>query len=147
MEVAMIHKVLYLAVISLAIIPVSSAADIRCPVPAEHAKKIEIVIKDGTAKVISGHAMTGSPNEIVVRNEDTITHGFNSSAFTDNMEVKMEGGSLAAGKGPHVYRVDAGKTMVLKFTLSHQEESATFAFWCDMHPQMKGEMIVVEFKC
>ena len=141
------HKVLHLTVIGLAIFPVSSLADIRCPVPAEHAQKIEIVIKDGTAKVISGYAMTGSPNEIVVHNEDTITHGFNSSAFTDDREVKMEGGSLAPGKGPHVYRVDAGKTMVLKFTLSHQEESATFAFWCDMHPQIKGEMFIVEFKC
>ena len=143
----MIHKVLYLAVISLAIIPVSSAADIRCPVPAEHAKKIEIIIKDGTSKVISGYAMIGSPNEIVVRNEDTITHGFNSSVFTDNMEVKMEGGYLAVGQGPHVFRVDAGKTMVLKFTLSRQEGSATFAFWCDMHPSVKGEVLVVEIKC
>jgi hypothetical protein len=114
---------------------------------SESTKKIEIVIKDGKSKVLGGYTLTGAPTEIVVRNDDSITHGFNTSLFDDKLAVTMEGGSLAKGKGPHVYRVDAGKTMVLKFTLSHQEESATFAFWCDMHPQMKGEMIVVEFKC
>ena len=108
-------------------------------------KKIEIVITNGTAKVISGNTYTGLTTEIIVRNEDTITHGFNASLFKDNMEVKMEGGSFAEGKGPHVYRVDAGKTMVLKFTLPHQERTETVSFWCDMHSALKGEMLVVEF--
>ena len=108
-------------------------------------KKVEIVIKDGTARVISGHMYTGLVTEIIVRNEDTITHGFNASLFKDDMDVKMEGGSLAEGKGPHVYRVGAGKTMMLKFTLPHQERTETVAFWCDMHSALKGEMLVVEF--
>jgi hypothetical protein len=108
-------------------------------------KKVEIVIKDGTATVISGHTYTGLTTEIIVRNEDTIAHGFNASLIKDNMEVKMEGGSLAEGKGPHVYRIGAGKTMMLKFILPHQERSETVAFWCDMHHALKGEMLVVEF--
>jgi hypothetical protein len=140
------YKATCLAVIGLALFPTGSMAQISFPVPAEHTKKVEIVIKDGTAKVLSGYVVVGAPNEIVIRNEDAITHGFNSSVFTDTMEIKMTGGSLAPGKGPHVYRVEAGKTMVLAFTLPRQEESATFAFWCDMHPQMKGEMFVVEFR-
>jgi|SRR5438309_2750419 len=111
---------------------------------AEPAKKIEIVIKDGTSKVLTGYTITGIPTEIVVRNEDRITHGFNSSLFTGNLPVKMEGGSLEKGKGPHVYRVDPGKTLVLTFTPPRQEGSATFAFWCDMHRAVKGEMLVVE---
>ena len=143
----MFHKIIYLAVISLVVMHASSAAALRCPVPAEYAKTIEIVIKDGKAKVISGYAITESPTEIVVRNEDTLTHGFNSSMFTDTMDVKMEGGSLAEGSGPHVYRVDAGKTLVLKFTLPPQEDSATFTFWCDIHHAVTGEVLVVEFKC
>lgn len=111
---------------------------------AEGTKKIEIVVKDGGAKVLTGYTITGIPTEIVVRNEDTITHGFNSSLFTPNMKVEMSGGSLAPGKGPHVYRVDAGKTLVLKFTPPPQEGSMSFAFWCDMHRSVKGEMLVVE---
>jgi hypothetical protein len=111
---------------------------------AEDTKKIEIVIKDGTAKSLSGYTLTGTLTEISVRNEDTITHGFNSSLFTPDMKVEMSGGSLAPGKGPHVYRVNAGKTLVLKFTTPRLDGNRSFAFWCDMHRAVKGEMLVVE---
>jgi hypothetical protein len=111
--------------------------------------KIEIVIKNGEAKVVRGATLNGVPTEVSVRNEDSITHGFNSSMFAGKMEIKMEGGSLAEGGklGPHVYRVDPGKTMVLKFTLPDQPggESRTYSFWCDMHRSVKGEMLVVEY--
>jgi hypothetical protein len=116
---------------------------------AEPAKKIEIEIKQGgVAKVASGYTITGVPTEIVVRNEDTVTHGFNSSLFGSNDKVELvAGGTNADGKGPHVYRVDPGKTMVLKFTKPSQENvgSMTYAFWCDLHRATKGEMLVVEF--
>lgn len=121
---------------------VTLAVQAADPLPT---KKIEIVIKDGKSKVLGGYTYTGVPTEIVVRNDDSIQHGFNTSLFEDKLEVKMEGGSLAKGKGPHVYRVDAGKTMVLKFTLPVQEGSGSDSFWCDMHRSMKGEMLVVEF--
>ena len=111
---------------------------------AEPAKKIEIVIKEGKAKVLSGDTITGIPTEIIVRNEDTITHGFNTSLFEDNTKVEMAGGSIVKEKGPHVYRVEAGKTLTLKFTPPRMEGSQSFAFWCDMHRSMKGEMLVVE---
>ncbi len=111
---------------------------------AEGTKKIEVVIKGGTAKVLTGYTITGLPTEIVVRNEDSITHGFNSSLFEDSTKVAVTGGSVAKEKGPHVYRVDAGKTMTLTFTLPRMEGSQSFAFWCDMHHSMKGEMLVVE---
>jgi hypothetical protein len=111
---------------------------------AEDTKKIEIVIKDKAAKVLGGYVITGNPTEIVVRNEDTITHGFNSSLFEPNDKVEMSGGYIAEGKGPHVYRVDAGKTMVLKFTPPRREEHSSLSFWCDMHYTVKGEMLVLE---
>lgn len=116
---------------------------------AEPAKKIEIEIKQGgAAKVVSGYTITGVPTEIVVRNEDVVTHGFNSSMFGSNDKVELvAGGIVAEGKGPHVYRVDPGKTMVLKFTKPSQPDlgSITYAFWCDLHRATKGEMLVVEF--
>ena len=111
---------------------------------AEATKRIEIVIKDKEAKVISGYVVTGDPTEIIVRNEDTTPHGFNTSLFGPNDKVEMSGGYLAEGKGPHVYRVDAGHTMVLKFTPAHREEHSSLSFWCDMHRSVRGEMLVVE---
>ena len=114
----------------------------------EATKKIEIVAKDKEWKV-SGYTLKDEPTDIVVRNEDTIQHGFNSSLFKD-AKVTVEGdGTLAKGKGPNVYRVDPGKTMILHFTKpssNADEGSKTYAFWCDLHPNMKGEMFVVSFK-
>ena len=114
---------------------------------AEPTKKIEIVAKDKEWKV-SGYTIKDDPTEIVVRNEDTVTHGFNSSLFKD-VKVKVEGdGYLAKGRGPNVYRVDPGKTMVFHFTKASTGvgESATYAFWCDLHPHMRGEMFVLSVK-
>ena len=111
---------------------------------AESAKKIEIVIKDKAATVLGGYVVTGDPTEIVVRNEDTVTHGFNSSLFEPNDKVVISGGYLAEGKGPHAYRVDAGKTMFLKFTPPKREEHSSLSFWCDMHYTVRGEMLVME---
>jgi len=110
---------------------------------AEGSKKIEIVIKDGTAKVVSGYTMSSDPTEIIVRNEDTVTHGFNTSLFEPGTKVQMTGGYHAEGKGPHVYRVDAGKTMTLKFTTPDMSDNDSLAFWCDMHRSVKGEMLVI----
>jgi hypothetical protein len=109
-------------------------------------QKIEIVIKEGEAKVVRGSTLNGVLTEISVRNEDTITHGFNSSIFGKDTKVEMSGGHHADVKAPHVYRVDPGNTMVLKFTLPPQSggETTTYAFWCDMHRSLRGEMLVVE---
>src|SRR5437773_564846 len=49
---------------------------------AEPTKKIEIVAKDNGWKV-SGYTIKDELTEVVVRNEDTTTHGFNSSLFKD----------------------------------------------------------------
>ena len=56
---------------------------------AEPTKKIEIVAKDKEWKV-SGYTLTDAPTEIVIRNEDTTTHGFNSSLFKD-VKVTVSG--------------------------------------------------------
>lgn len=115
---------------------------------AEPTKKIEIVAKDKEWKV-SGYTLKDEPTEIVVRNEDTVTHGFNSSLFKD-VKVKVAGdGYPAKGQGTNVYRVDAGKTMILHFTKASTgkgEGSPTYAFWCDLHPHMKGEMFVLSLR-
>lgn len=115
----------------------------------EPSKKIEITAKDGQVKV-SGYTLADEPTVVVFRNDDTVTHGFNSSIFKD-FKVTVEGdGYLAKGKGPNVYRVDPGKMMTLRFntkaSTGMDEGSKTYAFWCDLHPQMKGEMFVLSMK-
>ena len=120
-----------------------SGVDVRV---AQAAQKVEIVIQNGEAKLVSGTLLGGVPTELSIRNEDSVTHGFNSSIFGRAGKVEMVGGSVAEGKGANVYRVEPGRTMVIKFTLANDPggESRTHAFWCDMHKTVKGEMLLVE---
>ena len=113
---------------------------------AERVQKVEIVIQAGEAKLARGTMLSGVPTEVSIRNEDSVTHGFNSSVFGGASKVEMVGGSVAEGKGSNVYRVEPGRTMVIKVVipLDGKGESRTHAFWCDMHRGVKGEMLLVE---
>ncbi len=113
---------------------------------AQAAQKVEVVIQNGEAKLVHGSILSGVPTELSIRNEDSVTHGFNSSIFGGARNIEMVGGSMAEGKGSNVYRVEPGRTMLIKFTipLDGKGESRTHAFWCDMHRGVKGEMLLVE---
>ena len=109
--------------------------------------KIEVIITNKEFKV-SGHTMPGELTEITVKNQDTMTHGFSSSLFND-VGVKVEGEGLAIkGKGVNAYHVDPGKMMKIRFTKHSKSEPETmrYVFWCDLHPEMKGELFIVETK-
>lgn len=118
--------------------PVAQAAD---------KMKIEVVMKDKAFKV-TGHTLPGSLTSIVIKNEDNIEHGF-TSPLLDDVTVHAEGEGLSlVGKGVKAYHVRPGKTLTLHFTKFSKEEPETqrFVFWCDLHPEMKGELFVVETK-
>lgn len=113
--------------------------------------KVEITIKDrqhGYETV--GITMPSHDTTIVVRNQDTVTHGFASNLFKD-IDVRMEGGVEVRGKAFRSFHVDPGKTMTLHFSTAPTKfgpagsaESLRHALWCDIHPEVKGELYVIE---
>ncbi|MBM4127470.1 MAG: hypothetical protein FJ247_09010 [Nitrospira sp.] len=114
--------------------------------------KVEITIKDrqhGYETV--GVTMPSQDTIIVVRNQDSVTHGFASKLFKD-IPVKVDGGIEVRGKQFKSFHVDAGKTMTLRFSTmpsnfdpsSGGAESIRHALWCDIHPEVKGELFVIE---
>ncbi len=114
--------------------------------------KIEITIKDrqhGYETV--GITMPSQDTIIVVRNQDSVTHGLASTLFKD-IPVKVEGGTEVRGKKFKSFHLDAGKTMTLRFStaptnfdpLTGGAESVHHALWCDIHPEVKGEIFVIE---
>lgn len=114
--------------------------------------KVEITIKDrqhGYETV--GITMPSQNTIIVVRNQDSVTHGLASTLFK-NIPVKVEGGTEVRGKQFKSFHVDAGKTMTLRFAtapsnfdpLTGDAESVRHALWCDIHPEVKGELFVIE---
>jgi plastocyanin len=56
--------------------------------------------------------------------------------------VHAEGeGIVSYGKGVDGFYVDPGKTLVIRFTA---ERPGSYSFRCDLHPQMKGELFLLE---
>jgi len=114
--------------------------------------KVEITIKDrqhGYETV--GFTMPSHDTTVVVHNRDTVTHGFASNLFK-GIPVRVEGGIEVQGKHFKSYHVDAGKTMTLHFSTAPSKfdpatgiaESMRHALWCDIHPEVKGELFVIE---
>lgn len=100
---------------------------------------------------VTGYGREGNPAAIVVRNDDGVTHGFYSPLFKD-MPVRLEGdGYQVEGKDGPSFRIDPGKTMTLHFTKGSAEAPLTMmsplmrhVIWCDMHPDVKGELFMIE---
>ncbi len=114
--------------------------------------KVEITIKDRQHGYETlGMTMPSQDTIIVVRNQDSVTHGLASTLFK-NIPVKVEGGKEVRGKQFKSFHVDAGKTMTLRFSTAPSNfdpqtggaESIRHALWCDIHPEVKGELFVIE---
>lgn len=114
--------------------------------------KVEITIKDRQhGYETAGFTMPSQDTIIVVKNQDSVMHGFASKLFKD-IPVKVEGGTEVRGKQFKSFHVDAGKTMTLRFSTAPSNfdpatggaESVRHALWCDIHPEVKGELFVIE---
>ncbi len=125
----------------------SLGTDISSIAQAAEPMKIEVTMTNKEFKV-SGHTLPGELTEIVIRNQDTMTHGFTSPLLND-VGVKVEGEGVALkGKGINAYHIEPGKVMRIYFTKHSKSEPETmrYVFWCDLHPEMKGELFIVETK-
>jgi hypothetical protein len=100
---------------------------------------------------VKGHSLPDTLTVIVLRNQDTETHGFSSPSFK-NMSIRTEGDAKEVKtKGVRSYHVPAGKTATLYFTQASRvdpstgiRETSQYPFKCDIHPNMKGEFLVIE---
>lgn len=130
----------------------TTAAFAQAPGMGAPPSKVEITIKDrqhGYETV--GITMPSLDTIIVVRNEDSVTHGFASKLFKD-IEVRREGGVEVRGKNFRSFHVEPGQVMTLRFATAPSKfdpatgiaESMRHALWCDIHPEVKGELYVIE---
>jgi hypothetical protein len=114
--------------------------------------KIEVTITD-KGYTVEGHTTVGAVTKIVLHNKGTMTHGF-SSRIMKETPVRMEGdGKEVMAYGVKSFHVDAGKSATLTFSKPAKHDPATgisetqqYGFWCDMHPHMRGEFLILETK-
>lgn len=107
-----------------------------------HEQRIDMMIRNyGFLLSEPAPVRVGVPTVIILRNQDIVRHGFTSDVFPQ-LQLQVEGEGIAAyGKGVDGFYVDAGKTLVIRFTA---ERAGRYAFHCDLHPQMKGELFTLE---
>lgn len=112
------------------------------PMTAQEETRIDITIRD-SAYVLDRPVVSqpGVPTVIIIRNHDIVRHGFTSSILRGVL-VRAEGEGIAAyGRNLEGFYVDPGKTLILRLTI---EESGRHSFRCDLHPGMKGEVLVLD---
>jgi sporulation protein YlmC with PRC-barrel domain len=118
--------------------------------PERRPVKIEITMQDRGYDV-KGHSLPDSLTAIVLRNQDTVTHGISSPRFKE-LVIRAEGDATEVQtEDIRSYHVPAGKTATLYFTqashvdpLTGYQETIQYPFRCDLHPNMKGEFLVIE---
>ena len=116
--------------------------------------KVDVTITDQGYEV-KGHTTPGALTAIVVHNKGTMAHGINSPLFKEGVVKKEGAGKEVAGKGKGVkaFHLEPGQTMTLHFKKGSAADPATgisettqVPFWCDIHPHMRGEFLIVETK-
>jgi plastocyanin len=109
--------------------------------PAEQQSgKVEIVIRNSTYEFQGGTLRPDESSTIVLRNLDAIEHGF-TSTLLEELNVRVEtGGVTTFGKGIKGVHINAGQTVLFRFIPTRPGK---FSFQCDLHPSMKGELLVL----
>jgi len=115
------------------------ATDFSVPLAAETAK-VEIVIRNYTFEFQGGALRPNELGTIVLKNMDKVQHGF-TSPFLREQEVQVESaGGIAYGNGIGGVYINPGETLRIHFI---PNRPGSFSFRCDLHPNMKGELILL----
>lgn len=109
------------------------------PTGAEPAK-VEIIIRNYTFEFQGGALRPNQPGTIVLKNMDKVQHGF-TSPYLREQDVQVEtAGGISYGKGIAGVYINPGETLQIHFT---PNRPGSFQFRCDLHPNMKGELLLL----
>jgi plastocyanin len=110
------------------------------PVGAETEQVVEVTIKNNTFITKQVPLQLNVPTLIIVSNEDSIRHDFGSSMFQNSLTRVENEGVIPYGRGLDGVYLDGGSEASIRFTI---ERPGRFEFRCSIHPEMKGEMLLM----
>jgi hypothetical protein len=127
------------AVVSLGLL---AAVEAEAPAIEPTEQRIEITIQDSTfLKTKTMPIRAELPVVMVIRNDDTIRHGF-TSPMLKGLAVEGEGEGIEFyGRGVDGVHIGPGKTVMLRLVVPHQ---GGFPFHCDLHSDMQGEVYLLD---
>jgi plastocyanin len=133
---------LFVLVALVSVVVMSTRLDSTSLAQSPSDQRVEIVIRDYAFEVMRpAPVQPGLPTVLILRNQDIVRHGFTSQMLM-GMLVHGEGEGVGTyGKGVEGFYIDPGKTLVIRFT---NDRPGKYAFRCDLHPNMKGELYALE---
>ncbi len=110
------------------------------PVESQSEQVVEVVIKDFTFITKQGPLQLGLATVIKITNEDTERHDFGSTMF-EGIPTKIEkDGVIVYGRGLGGVMLDPKRDTAIRFNM---ERPGRHAFRCSIHPNMKGELLLL----
>jgi plastocyanin len=110
------------------------------PVQSQPEQTVEVVIKDSTFLTKQSVLRLGLPTKITIRNEDAVRHDFGSTMF-EGIPTKIEKDGVSVyGRGLGGVMLDGKRDAVIRFNM---ERPGRHTFRCSIHPDMKGELLLL----
>ena len=105
-------------------------------------QRLEVLIRNYDFEIVHRSPVAvGGETVIILRNQDIVRHGFTSPALPQ-LYLRVEGEGIGSyGKGIEGLYIEADKTLVIRLVLEH---SGRLTFHCDLHPEMKGELLLLD---
>ena len=126
-----------LSLIGIACVFIFSA---RPSAQAQGTTKVEIVIQNSTFEFHGSALQPNVTGTIILRNLDKIKHGF-TSPLLEEIDVQVESAGVTTfGKGIRGVHIGPGESLEIHLL---PNRPGKFPFNCDIHPNMKGELILL----
>lgn len=110
------------------------------PVESQPEQVVEVVIKNFTFVTKQSPLRLGMPTVIKITNEDAERHDFGSTMF-EGIPTKIEDdGVIVYGRGVGGVMLDPKRDAAIRFNM---ERPGRHAFRCSIHPNMKGELLLL----
>ena len=103
-------------------------------------QQVEVKIRNFTFVTKQVPLHLGVPTVISIWNEDTERHDFGSTIFEGTPTQVQSGNAVAYGKGIGGVFVDPKGEVVIRFTI---DRPGRYQFKCSIHPEMKGEILLL----
>lgn len=107
---------------------------------AQAEQRIEVTIKDFAFITKQIPLRLGVATVIQITNLDQERHDFGSTMFEGILTRVESGGIVSYGRGIGGLFLDAKKGAVIRFTM---ERPGRHEFRCSIHPNMKGELLLL----
>lgn len=109
-------------------------------VESQSEQVVEVTIKDSTFVADQKPLRLGLPTLINIRNKDGQRHDFGSPMF-EGLSTRIEkDGVIVYGRGLQGVMLDPQRDAAIRFTM---ERPGRYTFRCSIHPNMKGELLLL----